>query len=95
MEEPIDREQVDRFGQLNSIIDSIPNEDTDLEFSSDEDYESDDTDELKLSPQEQWEESLKQINSLVSFVIFPLIGKILGRRFSHTLWKRISEWWFV
>ncbi|ODV67163.1 hypothetical protein HYPBUDRAFT_11759 [Hyphopichia burtonii NRRL Y-1933] len=87
MEEPIDREHVDRFGRLNSIIDSIPNEDTDLEFSSDEDYESDDTDELKLSPQEQWEESLKQINSLVSFVIFPLIGKILGRRFSHTLWR--------
>ncbi|CAH6722938.1 mitochondrial import protein 2 [[Candida] jaroonii] len=56
---------------------------TEEEFS---DYES----EYGLSAQEQWEESMKQINGLVNWIIVPLIGKILGRRVSKIIWARIA-----
>lgn len=49
------------------------------------DYDTDDSldDELKLiNAQLQWEESLDQLKTLVGFVILPLIGKMLGRRFA-------------
>lgn len=80
----------------NDIVD-----DTDLDYMSDSEYEyssgsdSDYYDENRLSAQKQWEESLKQINGLFSLVIFPLIGKVLGRRFSHIIWNKFSDWWFI
>lgn len=68
---------------------------TDYEYS-DSDYETDSEwtseDELQLSPQQHWEESVKQITSLVNLVIFPLLGKVLGRRMSHLIWGHIAEW---
>lgn len=50
--------------------------------------------EYSLTAQEQWDESMKQIQALVSFVIFPLIGKLLGRRFSKIVWRRFANWWW-
>ncbi|ODV78200.1 uncharacterized protein CANTADRAFT_299083 [Suhomyces tanzawaensis NRRL Y-17324] len=61
----------------------------------DDDYESDSDDSFHLTAQEQWEESMKQIEGLISFVIFPLVGKVLGRRTSHIIWRRIANWWFI
>lgn len=57
--------------------------------TSDDEYEYDHS--LELTPQEQWDESMKQLENLFTFVVFPLIGKVLGRRFSHILWARFAR----
>ncbi|SGZ50172.1 CIC11C00000000648 [Sungouiella intermedia] len=64
--------------------------DNDTEF----DYYSDSGSEFELSAQEQWEESIKQVTGLVNFVLFPMIGKLLGRRTAHIVWRHFAEWWF-
>lgn len=46
------------------------------EFSDISDY----SDDGYSDAQEQWEESLRQLEQLVSFVLIPLIGKFFGRR---------------
>lgn len=48
--------------------------------SSDSGYDSDE--EYRLA-QEEWEESLKQLQLLVSVVLMPFFGKWLGRKWSH------------
>ncbi|KAF3985990.1 hypothetical protein FT663_05068 [Candidozyma haemuli var. vulneris] len=63
-------------------------DDTDIDYYSESDSE------YYLSAQEQWEESLKQIEGLVNFVLVPLIGKLLGRRTAHVLWRRFADWYF-
>ena len=62
--------------------------------SSHEEYD-DEYSEYALSAQEHWEESMKQLTMLFSIVIFPLIGKLLGRRFSKIIWRKVANWWFV
>lgn len=64
-------------------------ESTDYESDMESDYSAY-SDEL--TAQEHWEESLKQINALLSLVIFPLFGKILGRRFAHGIWRQVAQW---
>lgn len=46
------------------------------EFSDISDY----SDDGYSDAQEQWEESLRQLEQLVGFVLIPLIGKFFGRR---------------
>jgi hypothetical protein len=48
--------------------------------SSDDGYDSD---EERRIAQQEWEESLRQLNLLVSVVLLPYFGKWLGRRWSH------------
>ncbi|CAO3670246.1 unnamed protein product [Umbelopsis vinacea] len=36
----------------------------------------------------EWEESKEQINLLLSLVIFPFVGKWLGRKFSFWVWSK-------
>lgn len=60
--------------------------------SDDEDYEYDSL--AELSAQQQWEQSVDQITKLFSQVVFPLIGKALGRKFSHLVWGRVATWWW-
>lgn len=48
--------------------------------ASDDGYDSDE--ERKIAQQE-WEESIRQLNLLVSVVLLPYFGKWLGRRWSH------------
>lgn len=54
--------------------------------NEDSDYSSDDDEELsdyELSDaQVQWEESLRQLQTIWQFVLIPIVGKFLGRRFS-------------
>lgn len=71
----------------NLDYDSLLDLDTDSLYTTDSSYQ--------LSAQEQWEESVRQINTLLSFIIFPLVGKLLGRRFAHYVWKNIANWWFI
>lgn len=33
--------------------------------------------------QKEWEESVRQLQSIWQFVIIPIVGKFLGRRFSY------------
>lgn len=72
-------------------------DDTDVDYLTDTDsgYFDDSSSEYELTAQEQWEESLKQVNNLINFIIFPLVGKVIGRRFSHIIWKEFANWWFV
>lgn len=58
------------------------------------DYYSDSSSDFELTAQEQWEESVKQITGLVNLVLFPMLGKLLGRRTAHVVWRRFAEWWF-
>lgn len=65
------------------------------DYHSDDSYSSDySSSEYELTAQEQWEESLRQISSLMNLIIFPLVGKIVGRRVSHTIWAKFADWWF-
>ncbi|KAJ8655597.1 hypothetical protein O0I10_008685 [Lichtheimia ornata] len=38
----------------------------------------------------EWEESKAQINALFSLVIFPFVGRWLGKKFSFWLWSRYA-----
>lgn len=62
------------------------------DMDSDSDYYSDS--EYGLSAQQHWEESVKQIRSLVNLVLFPLVGKVLGRRTAHVVWRHFANWYF-
>jgi len=42
-----------------------------------------DLDEEALLAQQEWEESIEQLQTLLSFVLLPMAGKYLGRTFSH------------
>lgn len=50
--------------------------------SSEYSYDDDEEEELRLAQQE-WEESLEQLQQLVAVVLLPFLGKFLGRRWSH------------
>ncbi|KAI8140724.1 hypothetical protein BJV82DRAFT_581071 [Fennellomyces sp. T-0311] len=39
----------------------------------------------------EWEESKEQLNALFSLVIFPFVGRWLGKKFSFWLWSRYSS----
>lgn len=71
--------------------------DTDLDVSEEEsniDSVTDSEYSMDLSAQEQWEESMKQIQGLINFIIFPLIGRILGRKVSKVIWAKVANWYF-
>lgn len=84
--------QVNPYTYLTEESSSSPAEE---EYDDDEylDYSSES--EYELSAQEHWEESVKQLTMLFSIVVFPLIGKLLGRRFSKIIWRKVANWWFV
>ncbi|CUM63603.1 uncharacterized protein PRCAT00001184001 [Priceomyces carsonii] len=62
---------------------------------SDEDYESDYDSAYFMTAQEQWDTSMREITGLINMILFPLIGKLLGRRFSHIVWRKFANWWYV
>lgn len=80
-------------GELEQLAPFVQNpeshdDDTDIDYYSELDSE------YYLTAQEQWEESLKQIEGLVNFVLVPLIGRLLGRRTAHAVWRRFANWYF-
>ncbi|KAJ8057581.1 hypothetical protein LXG23DRAFT_54280 [Yarrowia lipolytica] len=58
------------------------------EFSDISDY----SDDGYSDAQEQWEESLRQLEQLVSFVLIPLIGKFFGRRAAYFVWGMVVDY---
>lgn len=89
---------------MSSILDQIqsasePQNVTDYE--SDGDYDSSYDSDLSsfssdyLSAQQQWEESMNQIKELFNMALFPMVGKIIGRRMAHMVWAVVADWWFI
>lgn len=44
--------------------------------------------------QQHWDESLRQLEHAVFFVLCPLIGRVIGRRAAHKLWMRFVNYRF-
>ncbi|TFK83053.1 hypothetical protein K466DRAFT_666115 [Polyporus arcularius HHB13444] len=64
---------------------SVHSLDTISDTSSDVSLSSDDEDRLL---EQEWQESLEQLQQLVSIVLLPWVGKFLGRRWSHWAYAR-------
>lgn len=75
---------------LLETYEKYPAHDTDLEYESDTESEN----EYALSAQQQWEESIGVISELINHMLFPLIGKLIGRRVAHSVWKSVAEYLF-
>ncbi|KAH1723220.1 hypothetical protein KXX35_003346 [Aspergillus fumigatus] len=77
---------VDRYTSCSDDeIASLPSEST---TSSDLDTLSDDYSDAE----EEWRESIEQLELLLTMVIVPFIGKYLGRRCAYWGWTRFMEW---
>ncbi|KAL1951538.1 hypothetical protein VTO73DRAFT_687 [Trametes versicolor] len=69
---------------------SIQSLDT-LSISSDGSYDSDDEDRLA---EQEWQESIQQLQQLFAIVLLPYLGKFLGRRWSHWAYARYVRFGF-
>lgn len=72
--------EVESEGPLEELF-----EEDEESYDYDSDYETDSSldEELQLiNAQLQWEESLVQLQKLFSFIVLPLLGKLIGRRFA-------------
>lgn len=61
----------------------MPKSETSLDLSSSSSSISYDSDDDFRLAQKEWDESLEQLQQLVSVVLLPFFGKWLGRRWSH------------
>jgi hypothetical protein len=61
-------------------IDSLPSTSTES-FHSDDDYD-----------QREWEQSLEQLQLLLTMILVPFAGKYFGRKFAYWSWSRYMEW---
>lgn len=78
------------------IISLSDSEQTDEDLTDTESFYSDETSyEGYLSAQKQWEESIGQLKSILYLVLFPVVGRLIGRKFTYMLWKRFANWWFM
>ncbi|KAH9906677.1 hypothetical protein F4778DRAFT_590848 [Xylariomycetidae sp. FL2044] len=62
-------------------IDSLPSSSTES-FASDDDYDA----------QKEWEQSLEQLQLLLTMILVPFAGKYFGRKFAYWSWARYMEW---
>jgi hypothetical protein len=72
----------------NEELDSLPSSPTttdSLSLSDDEEY---------AQAQREWEESLQQLELVLSMVIIPYMGKYFGKKFAYWGWKKYMEWQF-
>mgnify|MGYP003366810108 CR=1 FL=1 len=80
-----------------------PAEDEYEGFGFDEEEDDDDesgysTDEIDdiyesqlLDAQQQWDESIEQLNKVLNWVLLPIVGKFMGRRVAKAIWQRVME----
>ena len=61
--------------------------------SSSSTNDSDDYDEEYRLAQQEWVESLEQLQTLVSVLLLPFLGKWLGRKWSH--WGEQYPLWYL
>ncbi|TGZ84642.1 hypothetical protein EX30DRAFT_360661 [Ascodesmis nigricans] len=76
-----------------SIIDhpSTPTRDSALS-SIDSSSSSDDSDYDDSDAEQEWRESLHQLELLVSLVLIPFFGKWVGRKCAYWAWARFMTW---
>jgi hypothetical protein len=67
-------------------MDSLPSSPTTTDSMS-----MSDDDDLAEAERE-WQESLKQLELVLSMVIVPYLGKYFGRKFAFWGWKQFMEW---
>ncbi|CCC08874.1 unnamed protein product [Sordaria macrospora k-hell] len=70
----------DDVASLPSISSSILDSDDDSEYDDESDA------------QKEWEQSLEQLQLLMTMVLIPFAGKFLGRKFAYWSWGRYMEW---
>ncbi|RKU44397.1 hypothetical protein DL546_004940 [Coniochaeta pulveracea] len=68
----------------NDDIDSLPSTISSGTDSTDSEFQSD--------AQKEWEQSIDQLQLLLTMVIIPFAGKLLGRKFAYWSWARYMEW---
>jgi hypothetical protein len=68
---------------------SVSSLDSDIPSSRDSNDDGYDSEEEYLLAQQEWEESIEQLQQLVSFVLLPFVGRYFGRKLSY--W---GESWF-
>ncbi|KAI0778480.1 hypothetical protein BD413DRAFT_609085 [Trametes elegans] len=59
-----------------------------ISVDSDGSYDSDEEDRLA---EQEWQESLQQLQQLFAIVLLPYLGKFLGRRWSHWAYARYTR----
>ncbi|KAL3482493.1 hypothetical protein BJX99DRAFT_217188 [Aspergillus californicus] len=67
-----------------SSLDSLPSETTSASDLS-SDYSDSDA-------EAEWQESIEQLELLLTMVLVPFVGKYLGRRCAYWSWTRFMEW---
>lgn len=72
--------------------------DTDERGDTSDDHGSDDesqytyeSDLVSYDPVKEWQGIVNQFNSLVFLVVIPVVGRMIGRRFAHYLWRRVAD----
>ncbi|CCC68600.1 hypothetical protein NCAS_0B05160 [Naumovozyma castellii] len=68
-------------------------EEEEEEFEDFEEYEDDlDYNSALIEAQQQWDESLEQLNKVLNWILLPMIGKIAGRRVAGVIWRRVMNY---
>ncbi|KAL4796973.1 hypothetical protein BDV19DRAFT_387842 [Aspergillus venezuelensis] len=85
---PHPQPQYTRTASLSSLseIASLPSEST---SASDLDTLSDYSDS---DAEAEWQESIEQLELLLTMVLVPFVGKFLGRKCAYWGWTRFMEW---
>ncbi|KAK1783434.1 hypothetical protein QBC45DRAFT_399299 [Copromyces sp. CBS 386.78] len=68
-------------------VDSLRSISSSILDSDDSEYDDDESD-----AQKEWEQSLEQLQLLMTMVLIPFAGKFLGRKFAYWSWGRYMEW---
>lgn len=73
-----------------------------IENTSDDEFaslpsESDSSSDLETlsdysDAEEEWQESIEQLELLLTMVVVPFVGKFLGRKCAYWSWTRFMEW---
>ncbi|KAI1912336.1 hypothetical protein LOZ53_005716 [Ophidiomyces ophidiicola] len=75
-------------------IDSLPS--SSASDSSLEDhismYDIDDDDDDESDAEAEWQESMRQLELLLTMVVIPFAGKFLGRKCAYWGWAKFMEW---
>ncbi|KAI1809541.1 hypothetical protein GGS20DRAFT_571511 [Poronia punctata] len=66
----------------NDDVDSLPSTSTESFDSDEDDYDA----------QREWEQSLEQLQLLLTMILIPFAGKYFGRKFAYWSWARYMEW---
>ncbi|KAJ5970698.1 uncharacterized protein N7479_000616 [Penicillium vulpinum] len=73
------------YSESDDELASLPSEST-------HDSELDTLSEYSSDAEAEWQESIEQLELLLTMVLVPFIGKYLGRRCAYWSWTRFMQW---